>query len=345
VSAQSERRARAAREAAEWFLDLQSNEMSPADREEFSKWVRESPVHMAELLRVAQLHGSLERFTRWNEVPPAADPVLADNVVPLTPGTPLAQGRSRVLSPGRLSVAAVACLGILGLLLFKEFHGTFSTRIGEKQEVTLEDGSKVTLAPNSKIRVRFSSDTRRIELDRGEAFFQVHAEPRRAFWVEAGHARTRAIGTSFSVQRRSDQVIVTVVEGRVVVDRSAGTADVSVGANEQVSIADAGAAAGSLPVHRVDGKVETAWLQGALIFDRETVTEVVQQFNTYNRVQIRVVDPGLANRQVTAVFQATDPESFVSFLQAAGGVTVHRSNPNEILIGFPAGAVASTPAR
>jgi transmembrane sensor len=346
VSAESERRARAANEAAEWFLALQSNEMSARAREEFTKWLRESPLHIAELLRVAQVHGSLESFSRWNEVRPAPDPkqLQADNVVPLTPGADIPKARDRAIPWGRLSVAAAAAgLAVLGLLLVKERSGAFSTRVGEKQEVTLEDGSKVTLAPNSRIHVHFNSDSRVIDLDRGEAFFQVHADPRRAFWVDAGRARTRAIGTSFNVQRRPDKVVVTVVDGRVAVDRSVGTADVSLGVNEQVSITEASTSLEVSPVRKVDGKVETAWLQGALIFDGDTVSEVVQQFNTYNRVQIRVVDPALASRQVSAVFQATDPESFVAFLQGAGGVTVHRRNPNEILIGGSTREVSSTP--
>ncbi len=56
------RRARAAAEAAEWWVRIESGELSRGEREQFVDWLRESAVHVAEMLRMAEVHGALERF-------------------------------------------------------------------------------------------------------------------------------------------------------------------------------------------------------------------------------------------------------------------------------------------
>ncbi len=56
--------------------------MSLSDRESFTEWLRESPLHVSEFLRVAHVHDSLERFKLWSQVEVGAigEP---DNVVQL----------------------------------------------------------------------------------------------------------------------------------------------------------------------------------------------------------------------------------------------------------------------
>src|SRR3954464_3955261 len=78
----TERRNRAGGEAADWFARLQAGNMERAEREQFVDWLRESHVHVAEMLRVAQIHGALERFQRWVHIStgPKTD---ADNIVQL----------------------------------------------------------------------------------------------------------------------------------------------------------------------------------------------------------------------------------------------------------------------
>jgi len=336
VSTEQERRVRAAHDAAAWLLRLESDAPSVRERAEFVDWLRESPLHVAEMLRLARLQRSLGRFSRWQEVESQllAGGTDASNVIPLTYDTPSKAPKSKAQKFRRwFLLAAAASAAVVSLLLLLDTRGAIGTEVGEKRAITLDDGSEVTLAPNTRLRVRFNADRRVVALLQGQAFFHVHSDPRRPFWVEAGVARTRAIGTSFSVERRSNAVVVTVVEGRVAVNPLHGT-DVAVSANEQVALTEAGSAA---PVHKVDGKVETAWLQGELIFDNDSVAEVVQRFNAYNRTQIRVIDAAVAARPVTAVFRATDPDSFVAFLQSVGGVRVERKSDHEILIGSSSG--------
>src|SRR5262249_13090516 len=59
-------------EATQWWSRLGTKppaEVSEKDREEFTQWLRESQLHVAELLHVAHVHDALERFTLWEEIP------------------------------------------------------------------------------------------------------------------------------------------------------------------------------------------------------------------------------------------------------------------------------------
>ncbi|SEJ50214.1 FecR family protein [Dyadobacter koreensis] len=84
--------------------------------------------------------------------------------------------------------------------------------------VTLEDGSKVTLAPESKLRYtkKFSEAKREVYLT-GEAFFDISKDANRPFFVYANELVTKVLGTSFTIKayQTSKEVTVEVRTGRV----------------------------------------------------------------------------------------------------------------------------------
>src|SRR5262249_39602471 len=79
-------------------------------------------------------------------------------------------------------------------------------------------------------------------------------------------------------------------------------------------------------VRKVDSERELAWASGRLVFEHTTIDEVVQTFNRYNRLQLTVVDRALGQRQISGVFDASDPESFLAFLTSVTPVRVIRQN-------------------
>jgi len=85
-------------------------------------------------------------------------------------------------------------------------------------KILLEDGSEVTLEPQSSLShpEHFDEKTRVVHLS-GEAFFNVTKNPSRPFFVYTGELVTRVLGTSFHVKsdQGSKSVEVSVVTGRV----------------------------------------------------------------------------------------------------------------------------------
>jgi ferric-dicitrate binding protein FerR (iron transport regulator) len=68
TSDEGERHRLASEEATVWWMRLHFEELARADRERFIDWLRESPLHVAEMLRLAQMHRALKRFQCWAQV-------------------------------------------------------------------------------------------------------------------------------------------------------------------------------------------------------------------------------------------------------------------------------------
>lgn len=328
-----DRRRAATEQAAAWLVALRGGRLSAGERGEFVDWLRESPVHIAEMLRVSQIDQALGGFSRWGEIPTAERTV--DNVVRLLPEAqhpPPRRTRLAMVSRAIAAGLAIVVVATGGWLALKEKSTVVRTQLAERREMTLADGSVVNVAPLSELRIRFTSDRRSIELLEGHVLFDVAKDPRRPFVVEAGEATVRAVGTSFDVERAPQGVRVTVIEGRVSVVRrdtesggdavapSGASAQVLLAANEEVVVPARGAAPA---VREVNGAAQAAWATGTLVFEDETVAEVVRRFNLHNRAQIQILDPRLGGRRISGTFKASDPESFVDFIRATSDEQAH----------------------
>jgi len=351
-------------EAAAWLAHLQGDVASP-DREKFVDWLRESHLHVAEMMRVSHVHGALERFEHWSKISDGqseeaenlnANVVHLRGVPPDQRGAPsvAATDEPAVTDGGRrrpliyalaASVSAVTIVFLLQGMAWKEVR----TQRGERREVALADGSNLRVAPESLLKIKLEDNERRVILERGQVLFKVAKDPNRPFLVTAEDTTVRAIGTQFGVERRKQQIVVTVAEGRVGVVGAGATSarpstspgspeggttqEIALDAGEQLSLPLKGSRADRpAGVQKVDTNRELAWADGRLVFDNATVAEVVEEFNRYNLTQLHIADTALSGRRVTGVFNATEPESFVVFMDASVPVKVIRSGDSSITI-------------
>jgi hypothetical protein len=85
-------------------------------------------------------------------------------------------------------------------------------------KIVLEDGSQVTLQPQSKLNYpeKFGNTNREVYLE-GEGFFEVQKNPAKPFFVYTGKVTTKVLGTSFYVKSIDGvkKIEVEVVSGRV----------------------------------------------------------------------------------------------------------------------------------
>jgi transmembrane sensor len=84
--------------------------------------------------------------------------------------------------------------------------------------ISLEDGSKITLTPSSKIRyANLLTGTKREVYLTGEAFFDISKDPARPFFVYTKALVTKVLGTSFTIKayETSKEITVEVKTGRV----------------------------------------------------------------------------------------------------------------------------------
>lgn len=123
--------------------------------------------------------------------------------------------------------AALALIIITGLTLFQiTFQNGFdeaglrryTNASDQLHTLVLNDGSVVTLYPNSSLRYpgKFTSTRREVYLS-GEAFFKVTRDTHRPFTVYASEIVTNVLGTSFNIRAvdKEKDIVVSVKTGKV----------------------------------------------------------------------------------------------------------------------------------
>ncbi|MCF0053441.1 FecR family protein [Dyadobacter chenwenxiniae] len=102
-------------------------------------------------------------------------------------------------------------------LALEDYAEVYNTT-GKPKTLSLEDGTIVTLTPESSLKYsrHFDNKKRQVELE-GEAFFEVKKDSSRPFFVYTGELVTQVLGTTFNVKSYKDSKIieVKVVSGRV----------------------------------------------------------------------------------------------------------------------------------
>jgi transmembrane sensor len=332
-----------AEQASHWWELLHSESASSTDHREFGEWVARSPERVEAYLQTARLVQAIKSPqliwpSTTAEVLIREAKASSEAVLPFSTRRAAAavdRGDAPRFQRFAWGAAAVVLLGI-GLAIFMlQTPLQFKTELGEQRSVLLADGSRVTLNTASEIEVNLHNRRRWVRLVKGEALFEVAHDVSRPFEVRTGNAVISDVGTQFNVDMRSNGTTVTVVDGQVAVN-SATTGEnagakpagggpesmsqgVVLGAKDRVVITPSGLGA---PQHGINVSAAVLWTQRQLMFERRSLGEVAEEFNRYNRDRIDIDSAELRRQEVTGVFEAKDPASFVAFLSSLPGVEI-----------------------
>ena len=263
----------------------------------------------------------------------------------------------RVAALGLSAAAAILTIG-LALLWQSEHHfDVYQTKAGERRTETLSDGSEITLDSNSEVRVRFSRHSRELILARGQALFNVAHDVLRPFSVAADRQEIVATGTSFNVDLLGPQLLVTLLEGHVIVvphdlDKdgvlpgpdpagatSSPAARIEMDAGEQLTISSRDVPS----ITRVNVDHAVAWEKGRLVFQDEPLASVVRRIGRYSPHPISIADKSTANLRISGVFREGDIDGFVSTVVSYLPVRAERQSDGSVSLGA-AGRSLSDPA-
>ncbi len=327
-----------AHQASEWLTVLRRK----ASRQElaaFAEWLKTSPRHVRDFLIMAAIEKELHHVDAEREFGAhELDGATSSNVLALKEASALPRRRPR--RRGWAIAAAVACIALSAAAVLSWQGGylggwrTYTTQVGEQRAVELEDGSVVHLNTHSRIKVRLAASGRDIELVTGEVLFKVHGDPARPFRVHSQDAVIQALGTQFNVYRRLHETTVSVLEGKVAL-----TPDLppersriqELAAGEEARIASNG----KILKHKSpDLAKAVAWRQRRLMFDQDSLADMVREFNRYNKTaQFRLEGAEVESRHYTGVFDADDPESLVQLLSAEPDLVVKRDGETLVVRG------------
>ena len=339
-------------DAAGWLAELRADNVSPADVQKFGDWLRDAPANVREYLEALVIWDNLAEVDPNSEID--VDKLLADSTV--VSFDDRAGPQHRATEPPRQrrrrwqGLAAGIVVAVAGWWSFEHFYGSswqISTGPGEHRSVVLQDGSVVHLNIRSDIEITFNGDRRVVHLASGEAYFDVAKDPDRPFFVSAQNALVEVLGTRFNVRRFVEEATeITVLDGLVSVRKQAGppldgdseqlpSSNDAVGggqairlaANQQVRVEAGGAMA-----HRtVNPQKFVAWTERRLIFEGDTLADIVLEFNRYNTRQLIVDNPQLAAKRLTGVFGVHDLNSFIAYISETHAVSITREQENTII--------------
>ncbi|GGF12768.1 FecR family protein [Hymenobacter cavernae] len=196
------------------------------------------------------------------------------------------------------------------------------TQAGQKQTIRLADGSRVTLAPQSRLRypVAFGGTYRDVYLE-GEAFFEVSKDAHRPFRVHSGTLTTQVLGTRFNVSAfgRGQHTAVSLVEGKVQVLDHQNSYLLTPGQQlraDQIT--------GRIYRQAFDAEQVTGWRHNKLIFKNEKLAEAANQIERLYDVKLVFADSATAEVRLWASFDNEPLPAVLDALQLAGSLTCRR---------------------
>lgn len=340
--------------AAEWLSRRDSGNWSDADQATLEQWLQQSTAHRVAFIRLdfawqqalrlrvlgaAEQANVPENPSNWRlpevvvrrRTQQTESLAQVESVVDEAPVAGIAKSRTRLWA---LAASVVLVAGLLAWTAHVMMpRASYSTAVGGLASVPMSDGSKVTLNTNSEVRMAVTDSERRVDLEHGEAFFQVAKDPSRPFVVIVGNERVVAVGTQFAVRRGADGMRVVVTEGRVRVEPARGSSvrlpPTELGAG---GIAQSGGQ-GVLVQQRSVQEVEDflSWRRGYLVFRNTSLVDAVAEFNRYTTSKIVIEDDEVGALRIGGNFRSDNVEAFLRLLHEGFDIDVEARDDRLVL--------------
>lgn len=353
-------------QAARWLARFAAGGVGAGERAAFQEWLAADPAHQRAWGEAQATWAGLDALAGLAGTEPHALPaplraelVRCEEKAGAHLAAPLRRSRARWLA----AAAAVVVVGVLGVAgLRKEWLAPvpnpttvaqhLRTRVGERTQTTLADGSVVWLNTDTEVEVALSPGERALRLVGGEAYFEVAKDPRRPFVVSVADRTITAVGTAFNVYSRGSETRVTVVEGKVEVARRAPRAPAvpparrssrpaaapppsleapqPVVAAQTASLGEGVTLVAALPIEALPR--QATWRQGLLYFDGATLKEIVAQLDPYLPARIEIADPSIEGFVGGGVVHVDSAESILTAITRVWPVEVRHESVDRIVL-------------
>lgn len=188
----------------------------------------------------------------------------------------------------------------------------------QTRKLRLADGSFVTLAAHAVIAIQLRPAERLLELQSGEAYFEVAHDKARPFSVSTRYGTTTAVGTAFNIQADKGQTLVAVTEGTVRVAPAGSNEFRMVSRDHQVSFQpdpDNGRARlGTITA--IDDREANEWTTGFLHFDGARLDTVIVEVNRHTSQHLVLENPSLAGMPIYAILKVGEVDGLLALVAA-----------------------------
>ncbi|HEU5174820.1 MAG TPA: FecR domain-containing protein [Gemmatimonadaceae bacterium] len=195
---------------------------------------------------------------------------------------------------------------------------TVESRAGQLGEVTLEDGSQVRFAPESRVFIpkEFGEDLRGIRVE-GAASVQVAPGLDAPLVLKAKRATISAAGTALTVRAFPEDsvIVVAVTDGQVTVKR--GDEERVLGAGQSVAVPDSSAMRAA-----TSGELDeaTAWTKNRLAVHDRRIGDVLAELRRWYNTHILVADTRVLDRRISISAPLDSVRQAIAAIEQAGSV-------------------------
>lgn len=303
-------------EAARWFARLRSGDCSSEEQQAFVRWLNAGEANRNAYKDAESLWQQLWRLE-----------TIADRRL-LEARAHLIHARRRTMRRRALAFALAASLTAVVVwsadwLSYLDDR-TYRTVLGERQTVTLADGSRLELNTDTEVAVHYSRHSRELKLVRGQAAFTVAHGDTRSFDVFADNGRIRDIGTQFDVRRRAGRVSVAVLEGAVEVSSSDIAATRSLRQGQRLNYTPHGDFS---DLEFVDVAALAAWREGQLVFNGLPLGEVLDELGRYHAISLTVTPSRIMDIKVSGTFPTDNLEVALTTIAASLSLKLTQTGP------------------
>lgn len=290
---------RVARAAARWLALLESGQASERDHLALQRW---RDVHASHEQAWQKIQALRSRFGRL-----PAELAMASLDRP-------DQGRRRLLK-GMLGFAALAPAAWLVSreLPIDAWRADLATRVGERQRLTLADGSVLDI--NTDSALNFDAGARRLTLLRGEVALKVADSA--PFVIETSQGRATLGTGEVCVRQQGDSCQFSVLGGSLQLQASAYQTQV-LQAGQRVTLR-----AGRIQSTQSFDTAALGWRDGVLMVNDQLLGDFLRELDRY-RPGILRWSPALESLRVTGSFRLADTDQILDLLAASLPVEVHK---------------------
>lgn len=306
--------------AAQWLERRDCENWSAEDQAGLDDWLAESMAHNVAFWRLDAVWDRTERLIALRASGRAAVAQISRRWF-----------RRALIATGAIGLT-VAIGAVAKIYLPHSDAKIYATAVGSRETVALDDGSRIELNTDTKLRADINAHGRLVLLDRGEAYFEIRHDAAHPFVVMAGNHRIVDLGTKFLVRRDTDRLRVALVEGRAqfdATDNKAKPVSVELTPGDVVIAKE-----NSVIVTRKSGPAlakELGWRRGVVVFDNTSLADAAVEFNRYSRKKIVLGDEAAAHLKIDGTFETGNIEAFADAAQDALGLYVD-NRPGEIVI-------------
>lgn len=236
------------------------------------------------------------------------------------------------------AVTAVVILAFSYMIYVSNASSTiaFTTAAGERNTITLPDGTVVIMNGNSSLSYNerdWEGDSRPLQFS-GEAYFKVKSNPERPFIVNTSAIAIKVLGTTFNVKSYDEDpsIETTLVEGKVQIQRIQGKLHAETVELSPDHKATYSKDSEKIVMEETQSAKEVAWINGSLVFEDEPFSEIVKDLERWYGVSITVEDQSSMNCRFNAVVENESLEQVMQLFTAIGNLQYQFVDDHNLII-------------